>query len=823
MATLCPYPRLQFWTIADTGMIPVSGGKLYHFVAGDDTPQAVYGDKDETVVITDPIILTAEGFVGTGGLWLGTGKSYKLVLTDADDNTLWTIDNVSGGSGVGDGTILTVDSIAELRALDAAAAAVVIVNGYYERGDRGGGLFTWQTGATEDDDNGIWILPDSTPATGRWMRQYQGAMNVRWFGAYGDGIEDDSVAIAYADAYADDNLLDLLFDDGTYHVTALNLTCRAILEAGAVLEWEGINPTITAIIGSTDNGNHFDCSLDDAPSLISPYIRPEWFADANNLALAIAAVGSFNTTVQLSVGQYRSPHIDDNAWVLKDEFISIVGAGRPIINAANNALTGGSVILGCFHGDADGLQLRNLGIDCGSSVCAAYYSAAAQNGLVIDNSGGSTPPAANKGIVIENVAVLCKAATSDVNAVELSNVQNLIVSNLLCQYGVNGVYLRGILATLDNITCKYNNTSGLTIENYDVEDGGYGLAHDIVVNNLNIYGMAEVSTGIVFKNSDATGTDLYNVSITGVNGRNLKTVLEIVGDSGSRTIKNVSVVGTVISDYVTMSSYSGNYDKDTILLGTDLLFGDNATFIGASKLIIAADSLDLGATEESIKILNQTSSTAPDPLVVSNYAVVGRRRAEEVGTSGVYETFLDLEKIGTIGVDELTSPRYLFTKNDVTSVMTQMIPVVIGLGPGGSVVDGIEMTVVDEDDGQNATATRYAGYCYSHMIGELCVLNVAVDIALSTAKAIKYVDFNFVGENICQRPSVSIADAALAFPASREYVSGTAVEQAVYKVVNKNSPYGYFRMYANSQNPWNGFYRQWIRFSIAYPLDYPSS
>ena len=109
MASLSPYPRLQFWTVSGTGMVPVNGGKLYSYVAGTSTPQDTYTDKDETGTNDNPIILTADGFVPTGGLWLGSGKTYKLVLTDSNDVTLWTIDDVYGGSGVGSGVVLTVD------------------------------------------------------------------------------------------------------------------------------------------------------------------------------------------------------------------------------------------------------------------------------------------------------------------------------------------------------------------------------------------------------------------------------------------------------------------------------------------------------------------------------------------------------------------------------------------------------------------------------------------------------------------------------------------------------------------------------------------
>jgi hypothetical protein len=64
------------------------------------------------------------------------------------------------------------------------------VLGYHAQGDGGGGPFYLDTSSAEQDDGGIVIQP-SSPLQGRWKRLYDAYLNVRWFGAKGDGVTDD--------------------------------------------------------------------------------------------------------------------------------------------------------------------------------------------------------------------------------------------------------------------------------------------------------------------------------------------------------------------------------------------------------------------------------------------------------------------------------------------------------------------------------------------------------------------------------------------------------------------------------------------------------
>jgi hypothetical protein len=107
------------------------------------------------------------------------------------------------GDVVTNGKILTVDNIVALKALSVDAnsnKATILVLGYYTAGDNGGGVFYYDANSSDTANNGTIVAPDSN--VGRWIRVYEGAINVRWFGAGGQALTDDTAAIQAAINYA---------------------------------------------------------------------------------------------------------------------------------------------------------------------------------------------------------------------------------------------------------------------------------------------------------------------------------------------------------------------------------------------------------------------------------------------------------------------------------------------------------------------------------------------------------------------------------------------------------------------------------------------
>jgi hypothetical protein len=126
-----------------------------------------------------------------------------------------------------DGALISSSMPVGLSDLQAIAADTYI-DGYVfttkyrtTDGDGGGGSFRWDgsdlsTEVTADTQSGIYVAPnsDATGASGAWVRQYIGAVNVEWFGAVGDGVTDDTAALKSAFVYDD-----IIIQDGTYIVS----------------------------------------------------------------------------------------------------------------------------------------------------------------------------------------------------------------------------------------------------------------------------------------------------------------------------------------------------------------------------------------------------------------------------------------------------------------------------------------------------------------------------------------------------------------------------------------------------------------------------
>ena len=82
-----PNPKIQFF---DNNGNPLAGGKIYSYEAGTSTPKATYSEATGTTANANPVVLDSRG---EASVYLS--GTYKLVLKDADDVQLWSMDNVS--------------------------------------------------------------------------------------------------------------------------------------------------------------------------------------------------------------------------------------------------------------------------------------------------------------------------------------------------------------------------------------------------------------------------------------------------------------------------------------------------------------------------------------------------------------------------------------------------------------------------------------------------------------------------------------------------------------------------------------------------------
>ena len=128
---------------------------------------------------------------------------------------------ISGSTFSGCDFGTSVDTVAALVALSTTSinSDSVMVLGYHAAGDGGGGLFRLNTSSSATPDNGMVFTPSA--GTGRWVRVYSGAVDVRWWGAKGDSTTNDAAAIQAALDFVNSvSGGTVVFPSGTYRITS---------------------------------------------------------------------------------------------------------------------------------------------------------------------------------------------------------------------------------------------------------------------------------------------------------------------------------------------------------------------------------------------------------------------------------------------------------------------------------------------------------------------------------------------------------------------------------------------------------------------------
>ena len=213
----------------------LSGGKLNTYAAGTTTPATTYTTSAGVIAHSNPIVLNSAGRVpGSGEVWLTDGITYKFVLTDANDVLIATYDNISGinsnfvnftneqeiQTATAGQTVFTLTTMQYQPGTSSLSVFVDGVNQYgpgaqYAFTETSGTVVTFVTGlhvgasvkfttsainassyGTAFDISYTAPYTGSVPTNvGDKLAQY---VSVTDFGAVGDGVTDDTVAIQAA-------------------------------------------------------------------------------------------------------------------------------------------------------------------------------------------------------------------------------------------------------------------------------------------------------------------------------------------------------------------------------------------------------------------------------------------------------------------------------------------------------------------------------------------------------------------------------------------------------------------------------------------------
>ena len=239
----------------------LSGGKLNTYTAGTTTPAATYTTSAGAIAHSNPIILNSAGRVpASGEIWLTDGITYKFVLTDANDVLIATYDNISGINSNFINFLTeneyqtatagqTVFTLTTMQYQPGTNSLNVFVDGVNQYGPGAQYSFTETNATTVTFNDGLHVgasvrfttaqtlssgatdaslVTYTPPFTGSVQTTVENKLaqyvSVKDFGAVGNGVTDDSVAIQKAmDASSG-----VYFPAGTYLVQTKLVPTQAV-------------------------------------------------------------------------------------------------------------------------------------------------------------------------------------------------------------------------------------------------------------------------------------------------------------------------------------------------------------------------------------------------------------------------------------------------------------------------------------------------------------------------------------------------------------------------------------------------------------------
>ena len=277
----------------------------------------------------------------TGGTISGVSLSGYSFSNPTVSGGTFTSPTISGGTitntTITNSTtpyVISVVNYAALRALTTSTAyAVISVEGAVSAGDGGGGNFYYVYGAssgTYSDNGGTIIVPTGGDGSAAYLRIFSGNVNVRWFGAKGDGSTNDRAAMLSADTYASSLGTSNYFPPGTYLTTSsMTLTRDCVFDLGASISISSGTVIFNGSINAAKNIQIFKGAGTFQLPNQRDFVTAEWWgAVADGSTLCSTAINAAQTaltnggTIQFLDGVYIV-----NAAITITNKVDLIGAG----------------------------------------------------------------------------------------------------------------------------------------------------------------------------------------------------------------------------------------------------------------------------------------------------------------------------------------------------------------------------------------------------------------------------------------------------------------------------------------------------------------
>lgn len=369
------------WQFLDDNGVPLTGGKLYIYAAGTTTPATTYTTSAGNVANANPIVLDAAGRV-SAEIWITEGTSCKFVLKNSNDVQIWSHDNIQGA---GDFSAAIANVYTELANTSDVAQGDALI------------------GFKQSTEAGV-----ISGAVARTVHQkFQSYVDVKDFGAAGDGIQDDTVFIQNAlNSVSSTNGGRILIPDGVYKVTDVLL-----MQSNTVIEFVG-SFKVTAM----PTGGYEAVLATDPPNGASniTILNPQ--IDLNNIVPASAIlIRDTSQNIRIEGGHLRNGA--NSTSFTGGRGINIEGGDTP-----TDVTVSGTTIDNCWEGvslsggtgqSTSNISVSNLTINnCQSAIglsgnAAGYpHTGAAMQGVFnnisINNCGVVTTYSRQAGVINSN-------------------------------------------------------------------------------------------------------------------------------------------------------------------------------------------------------------------------------------------------------------------------------------------------------------------------------------------------------------------------------------------------------------------------------------
>lgn len=200
--------------------LPPYGIVLTAATAGNSVPIVIAGMIPNsitgllTAATSDPVTVSSAGLPVRNPTYLGT----DWVIGIVDTRARLILSPPLLGTMYADSAV-TVETVAALRAKIGHTGQTVRLKGYAAAGDGGEGDFYWSASAATDNSGTIFNSGGHGTSAAGWRRSYTETPTVKWFGATGDGVTDDTTAIQRAINFVSSTLR-LRIPAGVYRITS---------------------------------------------------------------------------------------------------------------------------------------------------------------------------------------------------------------------------------------------------------------------------------------------------------------------------------------------------------------------------------------------------------------------------------------------------------------------------------------------------------------------------------------------------------------------------------------------------------------------------